>query len=56
MFIVWCKDVLRFHSVLVRNLSEKQEKWGEFTLQQVEDQTLQQQIYTAFHRRETLIG
>jgi len=35
---------------------EKQEQWGEFTLEQEEGQTLQQQVYNAFHREETLIG
>jgi hypothetical protein len=37
-------------SLLVRNLSEKQEQWGEFTLHWQEGQLLQQQISTAFHR------
>jgi hypothetical protein len=40
----------------MRNFSVKQEQWGEITFQQEEGQPLQQQIYTAFHRGETMIG
>jgi hypothetical protein len=56
MLIVWCKDVLRFQSLDEKSFRKAQEQWGELTLQQEEGQTLQQQIYTAFHRGETMIG